>query len=1089
MRFRMPWWVPGLLLIAALAVLAGMGAWLWPKKRPAEPLATGGGDSGMGSQATELAKGTGLGREANGRNERDDASVSNAHPPSEALGPDEPIRTPAKPPALRGSVTDSEGVGITGASLSWTPLLSAWIDESIGPFDPLWEDVDKGSSLGRTDGRGRFELPPIPAGGSDVGSVIWATGPGFLAEAVLIDPASRPERLTIELEPAPGLKVVVRDGSGNPVEGATVGYAARFDEARLELGSVSLQEKAQLVLRRMPMTGQDGTVALPTYPDQFTVRARKDGLISDVLLQAPKGLLVLTLGGTFSARGDVKFEPELSTDTPMEVACRALEGYTWRRLARVPVGTEGCWSIEGLPVLDVDSYSFRLSGEGVAVDEILIDVPGAAETVVVNLEARPGADIAVHTVDDLGQDLPGAQVILWWQEQGSWRSIEERTDSQAICQVSRCPPGEILIQGLAEGHTSAYSGPVTLPDADLHAIEIVLPKAGSIRGTVHHQSRPVSDFELVWWVDLKSQTQQSISDSQDGSFEITDVPQGDVWLIASSEELGQSEAMALTIERDTPAQVDIGLPGGLVGHGRIVSSLDRSPIPGATVHLYTSHMARALFVRGTPTIVDDDGEYEIGGLSPGVNFLFAQAPGFAGSALEGIGVIGERLDLGVVAMSPAQQLAVRLLCEDDRDLSQYKVRLQGPGAREPQAFSEAGEAVFEGIGPGLWMIDILGPAGLSCRVRRQLTLGRAWLVELPLEGTGDIFVEALPEPGGELPRKASLRAEYDLLQGGSIELFTDLPPDGKHVFSRYPARGASFTVFGPDSTVLGSVTIPLTDAPQHTARIQLGGSPLTILVNDDLGKPLGGTTVTVTSLDRESLWAVGQTTGADGRAEIGLVAFEEVLVHLMHSTRGSRVGARVRPDELPEGLAVLELDGQANLQILLRDGESACPGVRALLYDETAYFVVGEYVADGSGLMKISSLSEGIHRLVLDDPRYWRSEHLVEASELESPQPVEIRRLGSLSIEVLDPGGVPVFGLPVELISMEFGTPVAQWLSNGLVFSGESGLTTDLSGRIRLDGLPHGVYSWRIAAGSAGGLGGEVNVPGGEAGELIVRLP
>ena len=1043
----------------------------------------------MDSQAAERANGTRRGHDATGGTERDDASVSNTHPPPEAPESDEPLRTPAGPPALRGVVTDSEGVGIAGASLSWTPLVSEWIDESIGPFDILWEHVEAGSSLGTTDGQGRFELPPIPPGRSGVGSVIWATRTGFLAEAVLLDPMSHPKRLTIELEAAPGLKVVVRDASGAPVEGATVGYAARFDEARLGFGSISLHDRAQLVLRRMPTTGQDGMAVMPTYPDLFTVRARKDGLISDVVLRASEGSLVLTLGGTFSARGGVQFEEGLPSDTPMEVACRALEGYGWRRLARVPVGTEGRWSIDGLPVLDVDSYSFRLSGEGVAVDEALIEVPSAAEVVDVTLVARLGAGIAVHTVDDLGQDLPGAQVVLWWQEQGSWRSIEERTDSQGLCQVSHCPPGEILVQGLAEGHTSAYSEPVTLPDAELAAVEIVLARAGSIRGTVQHQSRPVSEFELVWWVNIKSQTQQSVSDSGDGSFEILDVPQGDVWLIASSEEFGQSEAVALTVRRDTPAHVDIELPGGIRGHGRIVSSLDRAPIPGATVHLYTSHLARALFERGTPAIANDDGSYEMGGLSPGVNLLFAQAPGFAGSAIEGFGIISEKLDLGAVALSPAQHLTIRLLCEDDRGLSLYAARLQGPGARDPRPFSDVGEVAFEGIGPGLWMIDIISPTGLCCRVRRQLTLGRAWLVELPLEGTGEILVETVPEPGGDLPREASLRAEFDLLQGGSIELFTDLPPDGKHVFARYPAKGASFTVFTPDSRVLGSVTIPLTDAPQHAARIQLGGRPLAVLVNDSLGNPLAGANVIVTSLDRESLWAVGQTTGADGVAKIGLVALEEVLVHLIHPTRGSRVGVRVRPNELPEGLAILEIDGEASLQILLRDWESACPSVHALLYDETAYFVVGEYVADGSGFMRISSLGEGAHRLVLDDSRYWRSEHLVEASKSGSSQPVEIRRLGGLSIDVLDSAGVPVGGLPVEIVSTEFGIPVAQWLSQGLVLSGESGLATDLSGRIHVDGLPHGAYSWRIAAGSASGLGGEVTVPGGETGEMTVRLP
>ena len=1083
------WRVVGISLIV-VAIIVLLVRWALLPTNELEAILPGtnsrGGQESPADRGSELVQGRQEAGESNPPSAVDGSAITDP----EATDPsDESARKPAEGVRLQGMVKDFQGEAIAGAVLTWTPLLPEWIDPDLITLDQDWPGVEAATARGTTQADGRFTLRAQPPAARAEGTVLWATKPGFVAEAVLLDPAIEFEDLTIVLESAKRLEVIVQDGAGAPVEGATVEYSAEFESRIYGSDPVPMEKRVQLVLRRTPTTGADGEVALPDYPDQFVVQARKGELVSDTRFEEPRGPLVLTLAGTFSATGRVTFAPGITADSGIDVTCRAREGYRRRRLAMGHPDLDGSWSIRGVPVLDVDAYVFRLNGEGVAIDEVSVEEPQVGEVVQVELKARPGGELAVHAVNDLGEDLPEALVLLWWQDQGAWLSTETRADRQGYCRFTSCPPGEISIQGQADGHLPALGGPVLLPDPALRTIELVFARAGTIRVTARHLGKPVPDFEVAWWVDGESKKHHTASGAKDGSFEITEVPPGEVWVIAATSSHAQSEPVAVTVGPDVRAEVDIELPEGLRGHGRIVSSADRTPIPGAQVHLAASYMGLLLFYRSDPAVTGPDGVFDIQGLSPGLNALFVEAPGYAGSSIEGFGMPSEDLDLGVIPLNPMQRLTVRLLCEGAEDLTGYHLEAVGPSPLEPRPFPVDGEVVCERVAPGDWTFTIWDSDRTGHSIRRRLASGRDWLVEVPVGRSGEIRVEVIPEPGSELPRGGWLTALYDVRLGDSTQIFCEMPRDGEHVFPRFPADSASFVVFDGSSRVVGSRSVKLSDEPSQTVQIELGGHRLVVQATDVRGNPLPGTRICASSLHSDGRWAAAQTAGADGRADIGRVAFDEVLVHLMHPTHGSRVGVRLRPEELPDGVAVVEIGGEAWLRAHLHDGEMAGSDVRAMLYDSTAYFLVGEHASDAAGILNIPGLSAGPHLLVLDDPRYWPSEHLVEASKSESPQPVEIRRLGGLSIEVLDPGGVPVSGLPVELISGEFAIPVAHWLSQDIVQCGASGLTTDLTGRIHVDGLPRGIYTWRITAGLASGLAGEVTVPGGETGELIVRLP
>ena len=292
-------------------------------------------------------------------------------------------------------VVDVSANGIPGALVSWTPLQPEWIDGEVTWSDQNWQEVEATTVLTTAGPDGRYELPALPAGALAELSAVWATKPGFVAEAVVLDSTSSDRHLDIVLEPAEALEVVVLSGLGACVEGATVEYAADYDRDARGPEADPLERRAQLILRRTPVTGAEGIVMLPSYPDHFVVQARKDGMISDVLSRTEERRLTLSLKGTFSVRGSVRFAPGVSSEIPLHVDCRALEGSRLHRLARVPVDGEGRWSMHSIPLLVIDSYVFRLAAEGVALDEEHTGIPSAGDVVEVELEAWPGEAFAV----------------------------------------------------------------------------------------------------------------------------------------------------------------------------------------------------------------------------------------------------------------------------------------------------------------------------------------------------------------------------------------------------------------------------------------------------------------------------------------------------------------------------------------------------------------------------------------------------------------------------------------------------------------------------------------------------------------------
>jgi hypothetical protein len=115
---------------------------------------------------------------------------------------------------------------------------------------------------------------------------------------------------------------------------------------------------------------------------------------------------------------------------------------------------------------------------------------------------------------------------------------------------------------------------------------------------------------------------------------------------------------------------------------------------------------------------------------------------------------------------------------------------------------------------------------------------------------------------------------------------------------------------------------------------------------------------------------------------------------------------------------------------------------------------------------------------------YWRRDLFVDSTTGGDCIPLQVRRTGGLELEVRSAAGAAIVDATVELRSLEFDVDVADWIAAGRVVAPAGGLRTDTSGRVRVEGLPHGPYRASVGGGSS-----TVEVPAHAVGHAQLVVP
>ena len=342
-------------------------------------------------------------------------------------------------------------------------------------------------------------------------------------------------------------------------------------------------------------------------------------------------------------------------------------------------------------------------------------------------------------------------------------------------------------------------------------------------------------------------------------------------------------------------------------------------------------------------------------------------------------------------------------------------------------------------------------------------------------------MEVLAESRQALPNVVWIEAAHRSRQG--FETFRGRPLGDGLVAEVEGIDSSSVQVVlrGANNEELASSGGTFVDGRLHLA-IPWGKDRFSLQVVDREGESLSDVRVVVEDPQRpDSLWY--GSTNASGECELSGVPPHTVLVHLQHGSAGSHFGLEC---DASDRSAEVVLDGEGKLELDFLDGTTLLPGVSCAFVDTLGRSLFWESTSDDSGRVAIADLALDSYRMKAWKSDCWTVEFEATAHVDGGPTQIQVRRLGDLQLELLASGGLPVSGMRVHLESAEFGIDVAEWVAAGRVASGD--LVTDLHGQILVQGLPRGLYRWRVEL-EDGPLEGELEVEALEKSEVRLMLP
>jgi hypothetical protein len=948
-------------------------------------------------------------------------------------------------------VQTQAGQPIDDVEITWTPLLEDWCEDHSTWQSTDWERIEAVTSKAIALSSGAYQIEP-PSVSSSRGSVIWITHPSFLARSVFVPTGkerwSIPSRLI--LKPSDGLRVTVRSPFDSQED------VVVYDGPSVEWASTDKRTAvSRRVLRRTRTPDAKGHASIGALPGRQWIVAVQGDLQSGVWIGEHPAEVTLDLRRTFTAQGRVH--------APVDAlrGCRVSSRRHYQDVTTIlddrRVNEDGTWGPVSLPILEANQYSFRLEGGSWVAGEVYRQTPGPGEEVRVDFTPDRGIPLEVRVVGPDDSGLPGSTVMVQWFDDPNWMDISGTADENGKVLLASCPPGSIWLRAACPRHLMRLVGPIEFTEELEEPIRIQLDPAGRITGRCLFNDRPIRSFSVnYWWDDPRLAQAALFEDRENGTFELDDVPFGEVSIFAFTDKHARSEARRVTVDGEKPGEVTLELRDPLRGFGRVIDGSTEEPLAHARIQLWNTYERNMVSPWGPEVFADSSGEFEIGGCLEGSNWIEVSMPGYSKVSRVGVGQAAGDVDFGSIPLLPVQDLHVQLILGEPIEPTACTVALDGPGGTGPRHFDASGLAVLPDIGPDEYQMIVTLPDGRPFYIDLDLQSGRDWYVEVPVPGDDLLDVEVVPAPGEELGR-VDLEISYRLNDGSRVQYMIGTV-DGRSRFLRPPSETAVIDVHG-DQGILASKEFRPAEVSEPI-RVLMGAPPRTFRVVSPDKEPLAGVQINLTLPGDVSGWYRVGTTGADGEYTFTGLSCESVLATLSNIVLGCRaripVDLTVPADEVIE----LELDADAKISVLLLDGDVPLTGVPVrLIGARQIEGVFSEPVTDEHGVAGYEPVAEGRYLARIVHPGLWATDVEIEPST--TPVPVQVRRLGSVVITARR-SGAALAGARIGLRSVEYECDVADWIEQGRVRVAPADGTTDGTGRTRFDGLPHGSYVWTV---------------------------
>jgi len=485
--------------------------------------------------------------------------------------------------------------------------------------------------------------PPVvrePSGTVEIGALrtgvahrIRAGAEGALPVEIDLAPLGSAElrELEIALAAAPRIVGFVRDEDGRPVDGASLRFGP--DPSRFDAGYAA--------------SGADGAFVLNLPADgKVRVHVAREGFLAAELGPWTVGVgseltdlaVVLSRGATLSGRVEwPDGRPAGGAQVVLVPADRISREQPFPRYdegTRTRTEPDGSFRIAGLDAVPwalVASASARLHAGDKTSPRVLwtARVPGLRVPDEVVLVLSPGSTVRGRVVDDVGQPVPGAEIVANANTQlhgASGRSVT--ADASGAFELEALHDGEWRVVARHPGAFFGASEPFVVAAPEVLELVVVASRTAQLAGRVLDPSAvPVGGAEIQL-ARAEEPTPDSAWNSAgtsaaDGTFRIEGLRPGSVRVRARKGGFACSLAVPAALVATEPTEgVDVVLRAGGAVEGRYLAA-DGTPVPSEEL---------GLFREGVPWPIerarsDEHGRFRFENVEPGALWL-GSANGF-----------------------------------------------------------------------------------------------------------------------------------------------------------------------------------------------------------------------------------------------------------------------------------------------------------------------------------------------------------------------------------------------------------------------------------------------------------------------------
>jgi hypothetical protein len=873
----------------------------------------------------------------------------------------------------------------------------------------------------------------------------------------------------VQLAPGDPIPIQVVNGGNDPIQGALVKHVT---------GGTSTTKYARF-LSQSVVTDVQGRAEIAPFDGDQALWAEKGELVSPPWQGRRPTRVTLRLGWSFTVGGNLSL-PDWSAWDPDYAGERRIlisgqTGNLWRPLCNFRDVTEGPWGPLRVALGSFTLYRVRLEGLPILPLEQTFEPPPAGTHKRIDFSAERAADLQLLVLDESGQPITSARVKAWWSSsEAPWGAEVNEGSSRPDGRIhlTSVAPGLVKIRVGAPGF-AFFDGEVMAPTS----AQITLVEGGRIIGCVTHGGEPVHDFQVIYWQSgtVVTHRSETFLDREDGTFELDHLTPGGWSVLAASPELPGSPAQLVEVSVHADTRVSLEIPAPIRGGGRVVEAATGLPVGNALVQPHSSGASGRSFPWGPPVRAASDGSFDLDAFVLGRNHLSVEAPGFARADVTAMAAEGvEFLDWGDIHLQRPQRLRITLLGREGlQGLAPGDLSANSEEGLAMKRFSSDGIVEYEAVSPGDHQVYVNYPDSSWSRLRLRLDPGRDWDFDFKIAGPRILTVRVFDEGGRPLSARGAVFMSTQEENGVLVGRMKQPWHEGRVRFEGVRARRAQILVMSESNEILASRDVDLPFDEQEI-EIQLGETVFRVHVVDQEHAPVASAWLSVRTRRDDHFVGVADT-GSDGWASFKGLPADELLLNVAHPILGARYSI---PMEASTKELEVVLDARSSLTLTLLDGDVPLAGAATRIETQSGVTLTDARETDASGIVRYELLGAGHYRLSCRRADCWPAfvDEELEGGEQASLS-VQMRRLGDLELVFLNREGLRVSGLAVELRSSEFDTDVASWIAEGRVRS-TTGMSTDSSGAIRVEGLPRGRYEWSVTMAGTPLAGSVVLAPG-----------